>query len=179
VRDPHDYTADDMTEVLLTNVVGYLRLIHAFLPLLEKSDDPRIVNVSSGHGSFRHFQDRNRTGAFAGTTLHAASKAAVNMMTVHFARLLPNIRINAADPALTATDLSGGHGHSVHEAPTPSSPTPSAHLAARPAPSPGRTWTAPKWLICTRQCVEANARGAANIRRSGRRPPRLNVTFRD
>jgi NAD(P)-dependent dehydrogenase (short-subunit alcohol dehydrogenase family) len=31
VRDPHDYTADDMTEVLLTNVVGYLRLIHAFL----------------------------------------------------------------------------------------------------------------------------------------------------
>src|ERR1700691_1107112 len=40
VRDPHDYTADDMTEVLLTNVVGYIRLIHAFLPLLEKSDDP-------------------------------------------------------------------------------------------------------------------------------------------
>jgi NAD(P)-dependent dehydrogenase (short-subunit alcohol dehydrogenase family) len=29
LRDPHDYTADDMTEVLLTNVVGYLRLIHA------------------------------------------------------------------------------------------------------------------------------------------------------
>jgi NAD(P)-dependent dehydrogenase (short-subunit alcohol dehydrogenase family) len=115
VRDPHDYTADDMTEVLLTNVVGYLRLIHAFLPLLEKSDDPRIVNVSSGHGSFRHFQDRSRTEAFAGTPLHAASKAAVNMMTVHFARLLPNIRINAADPALTATDLSGGHGHSVHD----------------------------------------------------------------
>jgi hypothetical protein len=45
VRNPHDYTADDMTEVLLTNVVGYLRLFHAFLPLLEKSDDPRIVNV--------------------------------------------------------------------------------------------------------------------------------------
>lgn len=35
------------------------------------------------------------------------------MMTVHFARLLPNIRINAAD--LAATDLSGGQGHSVHD----------------------------------------------------------------
>ena len=34
--DPHDYTADDMTKVLLTNVVGYIRVIHAFLPLLER-----------------------------------------------------------------------------------------------------------------------------------------------
>ena len=115
VRDPHDYTADDMTEVLLTNVVGYIRLIHAFLPLLEKSDDPRIVNVSSGLGSFTRFHDRNRVGAFVGTPLYAASKAAINMMTVHFASLLPNIRINAADPGLTATDLSGGQGHSVHD----------------------------------------------------------------
>jgi NAD(P)-dependent dehydrogenase (short-subunit alcohol dehydrogenase family) len=115
VRDPHDYTAGDMTEVLLTNVVGYLRVIHAFLPLLEKSDDPRIVNVSSGLGSFSRFGDRTRTGAFTGTPLYAASKAAINMMTVHFASLLPNISINAADPGLTATDLSGGQGHSVHD----------------------------------------------------------------
>jgi NAD(P)-dependent dehydrogenase (short-subunit alcohol dehydrogenase family) len=115
VRDPHDYTADDMTEVLLTNVVGYLRLIHAFLPLLEKSDDPRIVNVSSDLGSFRCFHDRIRTGANVGTPLYATSKAAVNMMTVHFASLLPKIRINAINPGLTATDLSGGQGHSVHD----------------------------------------------------------------
>ncbi|MGH3259386.1 MAG: SDR family NAD(P)-dependent oxidoreductase [Streptosporangiaceae bacterium] len=113
--DPHDYTADDMTEVLLTNVVGYLRVTHAFLPLLEKSDDPRIVNVSSGLGSFTRFHDRSRIGAFVGTPPYAASKAAINMMTVQFASLLPNIRINAADPGLTATDLSGGQGHSVHD----------------------------------------------------------------
>lgn len=113
--DPHDYTADDMTEVLLTNVVGCIRVIHAFLPLLEKSDDPRIVNVSSDLGSFSCFHDRNRTGAFMGTPIYAASKAAINMMTVHFASLLPNIRINVADPGLTATDLSGGQGHSVHD----------------------------------------------------------------
>jgi NAD(P)-dependent dehydrogenase (short-subunit alcohol dehydrogenase family) len=53
--DPHDYTTGGMTEVLLTNVVGYLRVIHAFLPLLEKGDDSRIVNVSSGLGSFTCF----------------------------------------------------------------------------------------------------------------------------
>jgi NAD(P)-dependent dehydrogenase (short-subunit alcohol dehydrogenase family) len=115
LRDPHDYTADDMAEVLLTNVVGYLRLIHAFLPLLEKSDDPRIVNVSSGLGSFRRFHDLNRIEATAGTPLYAASKAAVNMMTARLARLLPRIRINVADPGMTATDLSGGQGHSVHD----------------------------------------------------------------
>ena len=37
------------------------------------------------------------------------------MLTVRYARLLPNIRINAADPGMTATDLSGGTGHSVEE----------------------------------------------------------------
>jgi hypothetical protein len=37
------------------------------------------------------------------------------MMTVQFASLLPDIRINAADPGLTATDLSAGRGHSVHD----------------------------------------------------------------
>ncbi len=99
VRDPHDYTAGDMTEVLLTNVVGYLRVIHAFLPSLENSDDPRIVNVSSGLGSFSRFGDRTRTGAFTGTPLYAASKAAINMMTVHFASLLPHIRITPPTPA--------------------------------------------------------------------------------
>jgi NAD(P)-dependent dehydrogenase (short-subunit alcohol dehydrogenase family) len=115
VRDPHDYTADDMTEVLVTNVVGYLRLIHAFLPLLEKSDDPRIVNVSSGIGSFGLFHDLHRIEAQAGTPLYGASKAAINMMTARFARLLPQIRFNVADPGMTATDLSGGRGHSVHD----------------------------------------------------------------
>ncbi len=115
LRDPHDYTAGDMTEVLLTNVVGYIRVIHAFLPLLEQSGDPRIVNVSSELGSFRRFHDRSRTAAFVGTPLYAASKAAINMMTVHFASLLPSIRINAADPGRTATDLSGGQGQSVHD----------------------------------------------------------------
>lgn len=115
LRDPHDYTADDMTEVLLTNVVGYVRVIHAFLPLLEQSDDPRIVNVSSGIGSFGLFHDMNRIEAQAGTPIYGASKVAINMLTARFARLLPQIRINVADPGMTATDLSGGRGHSLQD----------------------------------------------------------------
>jgi NAD(P)-dependent dehydrogenase (short-subunit alcohol dehydrogenase family) len=111
----HDYQGDDMAEVLLTNVAGYVRVIHAFLPLLEHSSDPRVVNVSSGLGSFALAHDASRSESSAPSPLYAAAKAAINMLTVRYAQLLPGIRINSADPGMTATDLSGGRGHSVEE----------------------------------------------------------------
>jgi NAD(P)-dependent dehydrogenase (short-subunit alcohol dehydrogenase family) len=113
VRDIHDYDGDAMAEVLLTNVVGYVRVIHAFLPLLERAADPRIVNVSSGLGSFALAHDQSRIESRAPSPLYAAAKSAINMLTVRYAQSLPAIRINAADPGMTATDLNGGHGHSV------------------------------------------------------------------
>ena len=115
IAEAKDYTPDDATTVLLTNVVGYVRMIHAFLPLLERSENPRIVNVSSGLGSFGLFHDDSRIESRFGSPLYAASKAGINMLTARFARLLPHIRINAADPGMTATDLSSGQGHSVHD----------------------------------------------------------------
>jgi NAD(P)-dependent dehydrogenase (short-subunit alcohol dehydrogenase family) len=115
VRDVHDYEGDDIATVLLTNVVGYVRMIHAFLPLLELSEDPSIVNVSSGLGSFALAHDEDRIEFHAPSPLYAAAKSAINMLTVRYARMLPAIRINAADPGMTATDLSDGHGHSVTE----------------------------------------------------------------
>jgi NAD(P)-dependent dehydrogenase (short-subunit alcohol dehydrogenase family) len=115
LRDVHDYIADDIATVLMTNVVGYVRVIHAFLPLLERSQDPRIVNVSSGLGSFGLFHDESRVESRAGTPLYGAAKAAINMLTARYAKLLPGIRINVADPGMTTTDLSGGHGHSVRD----------------------------------------------------------------
>ena len=59
-RDVHEYTGDDAATVLMTNLVGYVRVMHAFLPLLERSSDPRIVNVSSGLGSFGLLHDPSR-----------------------------------------------------------------------------------------------------------------------
>ncbi len=112
-RDIHEYDGDDAATVLLTNVVGYVRVIQAFLPLLERSSDPRIVNVSSGLGSFALFHDASRIESRAGTPLYGAAKSAVNMLTARYAQFLPGIRINAADPGMTATDLSGGRGHAV------------------------------------------------------------------
>ena len=115
VADAKDYTADDATAVLLTNVVGYVRVIHAFLPLLERSTNPRIVNVSSGLGSFGLFHDDSRIESRFGSPLYGAAKAAINMLTARYARLLPTMRVNAADPGMTATDLSGGQGHTVKD----------------------------------------------------------------
>ena len=115
VRDIHEYDGDAMAAVLLTNVAGYVRVIHAFLPLLERSSDPRIVNVSSGLGSFALAHDESRIESRAPSPLYAAAKSAINMLTVRYAQSLPGIRINAADPGMTATDLSGGQGHSVKD----------------------------------------------------------------
>ncbi len=113
LREVDEYTGDDAAAVLLTNVVGYVRVMHAFLPLLHRAADPRIVNVSSGLGSFALFHDPRRIESRAGTPLYGAAKAAINMLTARYAQLLPGMRINAADPGMTATDLSGGQGHSV------------------------------------------------------------------
>ena len=115
LRDVHDYVGGDMAAVLLTNVTGYVRVIHAFLPLLERSLDPRIVNVSSGLGSFGLAHDESQSESRALSPLYVAAKSAINMLTVRYAQLLPGIRINSADPGMTATELSGGHGHSVED----------------------------------------------------------------
>jgi NAD(P)-dependent dehydrogenase (short-subunit alcohol dehydrogenase family) len=48
---PSEATADDMRAVYETNVFGPVQLLHAFIPLLEKSEAPVVVNVSSGLGS--------------------------------------------------------------------------------------------------------------------------------
>ncbi|MFE2629050.1 SDR family NAD(P)-dependent oxidoreductase, partial [Streptomyces sp. NPDC059374] len=110
-----EYTAADMREVLEVNVVGIVRVTHAFLPLLRTSPDPVIVNVSSGMGSFGLTQDPERVESRYSLPLYSASKAAVTMLTTQYAKELKDIRVNAADPGQTATDFTGGVGHSVAE----------------------------------------------------------------
>ncbi len=57
---PADVTAADMQAVYATNVFGVVRVTHAFLPLLQASDAPVIVNVSSGLGSLAVTTDPQR-----------------------------------------------------------------------------------------------------------------------
>jgi NAD(P)-dependent dehydrogenase (short-subunit alcohol dehydrogenase family) len=51
VIGPADATAELMRKTFETNVFGTVRVLHAFLPLLQGSDAPVVVNVSSGLAS--------------------------------------------------------------------------------------------------------------------------------
>ena len=48
-----ELTADAAMGGFAINVFGPIRVMHAFLPLLRAAGHPRIVNVSSGAGSFQ------------------------------------------------------------------------------------------------------------------------------
>ena len=105
-----DLAGDDARLVFDTNVLSIVRVTHAFLPLLGKSDAPAVVNVSSGVGSFTLTHDPDRVESTVSAPLYPASKAAVTMMTMQYAKALPDIRFNAVDPGYTATDLNGHSG---------------------------------------------------------------------
>jgi len=100
-----DLTADLMRLTFETNVFGLVRVTHAFLPLLRRSAAPVVVNVSSGLASLT----RIATHPYQGVA-YPASKVAVNMITVQYAKAFPSMRINAVEPGFTATYLNRGSG---------------------------------------------------------------------
>lgn len=103
-------TADDLRPVFETNVLGIVRTTRAFLPILERSDAPVIVNVSSGMGSMTVTGDPSRVEHGIANVTYSPSKAAVNMLTTQYAKALPHVRVNAVDPGYTATDFNGHSG---------------------------------------------------------------------
>jgi NAD(P)-dependent dehydrogenase (short-subunit alcohol dehydrogenase family) len=94
-----DYDLEDAHEVLEVNTFGPWRLIEAFLPLLRRSEAPRIVNVSSGAGQL---SDMN-----GGRGAYRVSKAALNALTRTLAWDERHIKINAMCPGWVRTDMGG------------------------------------------------------------------------
>ncbi|GGL64537.1 short-chain dehydrogenase [Streptomyces fumigatiscleroticus] len=110
VIGPAETTADVMRTTFETNVYGVVRVTHAFLPLLERSAAPVVVNVSSGLASLNALSDPSSPAHFYPGVAYPASKAAVNMITVQYAKAFPRMRINAVEPGFTSTDLNGHTG---------------------------------------------------------------------
>jgi NAD(P)-dependent dehydrogenase (short-subunit alcohol dehydrogenase family) len=105
-----DLTADEAMQGFGINVFGPIRVIHAFLPLLRASDNPRIVNVSSGVGSFARLLTPGSVENAVTLPVYPATKAALTMLTVQYARALDGILVNAADPGFTGTDFNNNRG---------------------------------------------------------------------
>lgn len=110
LRSPAGTPAGDLREVYETNVFGVVRMMHAFLPLLDRSGAPVVVNVSSGMGSLAITTDPTRFESTLHGLAYPSSKSAVNMLTTQYAKALPRLRVNAVDPGYTATDLNGHQG---------------------------------------------------------------------
>ena len=105
-----DETADSIRATFETNVFGLVRVTHAFLPLLQKSAAPVIVNLSSGLASLTDLSNPHSYTHFYPGLSYPASKTTINAITIQHAKALPGIRINAVDPGYTNTDLNGRTG---------------------------------------------------------------------
>ena len=107
---PEDMSVEILKKTYETNVFGIVRVTHCFLPLLRKSIAPVIVNVSSGLGSFTRVLDAEAVESKVHSAHYNSSKSAVNMLTLQYAKSLPEFRVNCVDPGYTATDLNHHSG---------------------------------------------------------------------
>lgn len=91
----------DLTEfnqIMHTNVTAVLSMTQAFLPVLLKSAEPRVINISSGLGSLK-------SSPRYSTTSYQCSKAALNMLTKCFADDVKAATFVAIHPGWVQTDM--------------------------------------------------------------------------
>jgi NAD(P)-dependent dehydrogenase (short-subunit alcohol dehydrogenase family) len=94
--------------VLNVNVTSLAVTSSAFLPLLGKSDDPRIINISSARGSFTRVASGANPPIRSAT--YSVSKSAENMLTLGMAELNPDITFQAYNPGHCKTAFNGFRG---------------------------------------------------------------------
>jgi NAD(P)-dependent dehydrogenase (short-subunit alcohol dehydrogenase family) len=84
-----------------TNAFGAIRMVQACLPLLEKSADARVVNISSGYGEI--------DGLSADVPSYCLSKLALNGATIMLSQALKanKISVNSICPGWVRTEMGG------------------------------------------------------------------------
>jgi NAD(P)-dependent dehydrogenase (short-subunit alcohol dehydrogenase family) len=105
-------TIDQFKATYDANVFGVVRVTQAFIDLLEKSSEPRIVNVSSSQGSITLHSDPSYKYYDYKGVVYLSSKSAMNMYTVVLAYELKDssFKVNAVCPGFTKTDFNGHRG---------------------------------------------------------------------
>jgi NAD(P)-dependent dehydrogenase (short-subunit alcohol dehydrogenase family) len=102
-------SVDNWRTTFETNVFSLVALTQTLLPLIKKSDAGRIVNLSSVLASLTLNSDPTAPLGGAYNTAYNASKAALNMFTIHLAIELKDtkIKVNSAHPGWVKTDMGG------------------------------------------------------------------------
>jgi len=101
-----DSMRETMFETYNVNVFGAVQTFETFAPLLEKSENPRVVFISSNLGSFGK---QVNMGAYP---VYRSSKSAINSFVMAYAHTYreKGWKINACCPGYVATDLNNFRG---------------------------------------------------------------------
>jgi NAD(P)-dependent dehydrogenase (short-subunit alcohol dehydrogenase family) len=111
-QSPTTLNTQTIRKVFDTNFFGTINVTMAFLNLLKNSDEPRIVNVTSGLASLTLHSDPSWKYYNSKGGAYGPSKTALNAYTVALAHELrdSNFKINAVDPGFTASDFNNYRG---------------------------------------------------------------------
>ena len=114
---PFEEPVDDIKAIYEVNVFGPIRVTQALTPLLRAASGARVVMLSSELGSLGALLDSGSEFYPYNFLGYNTSKTALNAVTVSFAKAFEpfGIKVNAADPGYTATDLNGNSGYRTVE----------------------------------------------------------------
>ena len=97
-----ELTDTEIADSVAVHLTGPLRLIRALAPKMVERRYGRIVNLSSGWGSFAE--------GMGGPGLYAVTKAGLNALTIRLSKELPaSVKVNAMCPGWVRTRM-GGQG---------------------------------------------------------------------
>lgn len=108
-------TIDQFQVVYDTNLFGVVRVTQAFIDLLKRSDEPRIVNVTSAMGSLSLAAGPAGGDYHNQMSVYQSSKSALNMYTITLAYELRDtpFKVNIVCPGYTQTDFTNHQGTST------------------------------------------------------------------
>lgn len=109
VMDPNKSTRQCVRETFEANTFGPMVLTETLAPLLKKSKDPRVINVTSELGSIAHRTDPKGPYYTLQGDTYRMSKAALNMLTAcqHYNLREFSCKVWAYCPGYVVSNLTG------------------------------------------------------------------------